>query len=134
MSIADRIQELRKKNGYSQEELAYKIGVSRQAISKWEREQSLPDLDNIIIMSDLFQVTTDYILKGVEQSSTQNERSIKDLYIGCILICSIITGIWSFTANRFNYHECLCIMIAGGLIGLGIALVIQILVNIINNK
>lgn len=73
MNISDRIQILRKTKGISQEELADKIGVSRQAVSKWESEQSIPDLDKVIIMSDYFSVTTDYILKGIESP----ERSVK---------------------------------------------------------
>lgn len=66
MNIADRIQTLRKSRGISQEELADKIGVSRQAVSKWESEQSSPDIDKIILLSDYFDVTTDYLLKGIE--------------------------------------------------------------------
>lgn len=66
MNIADRIQNLRKAKGISQEELADKVGVSRQAVSKWESEQSVPDLDKVIIMSEYFDVTTDYILRGIE--------------------------------------------------------------------
>lgn len=66
MTIADRIQSLRKTKGISQEQLADKIGVSRQAISKWESEQSSPDLEKIILLSEYFEVTTDYILKGIE--------------------------------------------------------------------
>ena len=66
MTLADRILELRKQKGYSQEELADRLGVSRQAVSKWESEQSTPDMDKIILMSDLFEVTTDYLLKGIE--------------------------------------------------------------------
>ena len=66
MNIADRIQNLRKTKGISQEELADKIGVSRQAVSKWESEQSIPDIDKIMVMSDYFEVTTDYLLKGIE--------------------------------------------------------------------
>ena len=66
MNIADRIQYLRKQKGYSQEELADKVGVSRQAVSKWESEQSTPDLEKVIVMSELFEVTTDYILKEIE--------------------------------------------------------------------
>ncbi|MCL2563820.1 MAG: helix-turn-helix domain-containing protein [Oscillospiraceae bacterium] len=66
MNIADRIQSLRKTKGISQEELADKIGVSRQAVSKWESEQSLPDMDKVILLSDFFEVTTDYLLKGIE--------------------------------------------------------------------
>lgn len=64
MNMADRIQYLRKAKGISQEELAEKVGVSRQAVSKWESEQSMPDLEKIIAMSDFFEVTTDYLLKG----------------------------------------------------------------------
>lgn len=66
MNIADRIQHLRKTKGISQEELADKIGVSRQAVSKWESEQSLPDVERIVLMSDYFEVTTDYLLKGID--------------------------------------------------------------------
>jgi len=51
MNMADRIQYLRKSKGISQEELADKVGVSRQAVSKWESEQSTPDLEKIIIMN-----------------------------------------------------------------------------------
>ena len=54
---------MRKKNGWSQEELAEKVGVSRQAISKWESAQSVPDLDKILRMSEIFGVTTDFLLK-----------------------------------------------------------------------
>jgi transcriptional regulator with XRE-family HTH domain len=50
MNVADRIQNLRKMKGISQEELADKVGVSRQAVSKWESEQSTPDIEKIIIM------------------------------------------------------------------------------------
>ncbi len=66
MNIADRIQSLRKQKGMSQIELADAIGVSRQAVSKWESEQAIPDLDKIIAMSEIFGTTTDYLLKGIE--------------------------------------------------------------------
>lgn len=69
MNISDRIQTLRKSRGISQEELADKIGVSRQAVSKWESEQSTPDIDKIILLSDYFDVTTDYLLKGIEPTA-----------------------------------------------------------------
>ena len=76
MNIADRIQYLRKQKGYSQEELADKVGVSRQAVSKWESEQSTPDLEKVIAMSELFEVTTDYILKGIEPVSSIRQRKM----------------------------------------------------------
>ena len=63
MIMADKIIRLRKKNGWSQEELADKLDVSRQAVSKWEAAQSVPNLDKILQLSELFGVTTDYLLK-----------------------------------------------------------------------
>ncbi len=63
MILADKIMYLRKKNGWSQEELAEKMQVSRQAVSKWESTQSAPDLEKILMLSKLFGVTTDYLLK-----------------------------------------------------------------------
>ena len=74
MNIADRILYLRKSKGISQEELADKVGVSRQAVSKWESEQSMPDVEKIIIMSDYFNVTTDYILKGIKWSKIKKKK------------------------------------------------------------
>ena len=63
MILADKIIELRKKNGWSQEELAEKLNVSRQSISKWEGAQSVPDMNRIIAMSQIFGVSTDVLLK-----------------------------------------------------------------------
>lgn len=63
MILADKITNLRKKNGWSQEELADKMRVSRQAVSKWESAQTMPDLEKILALSELFGVTTDYLLK-----------------------------------------------------------------------
>lgn len=63
MILADKLILLRKKSGMSQEELAEKMNVSRQAVSKWEGAQSIPDLDKILQLSELYGVTTDYLLK-----------------------------------------------------------------------
>lgn len=63
MILADKIIQLRKKNGWSQEELAEQMGVSRQAVCKWEGAQSIPDINKLIQLSQLFGVTTDYLLK-----------------------------------------------------------------------
>lgn len=63
MILADKIIQLRKKEGWSQEELAEQLQVSRQSVSKWEGAQSIPDLERILQMSRLFGVTTDYLLK-----------------------------------------------------------------------
>lgn len=125
MILADKIIELRKQNNWSQEELAEKLGVSRQAISKWEGAQSTPDLERIIAMSNLFGVSTDYLVKDeietkvipeeVEESGSllrrlsmeeanaflsAKSRSAKPIAFGvwlCIMsvIPPILSGIWS---------------------------------------
>lgn len=75
MMLAEKIMMLRKKNGWSQEELAMKLNVSRQSVSKWESTASVPDLGKIIKLSEIFGVSTDFLLKdeveleeGVEES------------------------------------------------------------------
>ena len=72
MILADKIIEERKKNGWTQEDLAQKLGVSRQSVSKWESAGAIPDLKKIIQLGDLFGVSTDYLLKDeVEKENTE---------------------------------------------------------------
>ncbi|MGL9892028.1 hypothetical protein IGJ19_000159 [Enterococcus sp. DIV1368b] len=93
MVMPERIQHLRKTKGLSQEELADTMGVSRQAVSKWESGQSTPDLEKIILMSEFFGVTTDYILKGIETVENKDEQSkeiiSKILYISSTAFVAI---------------------------------------------
>mgnify|MGYP003314378875 CR=1 FL=1 len=63
MILADKIINERKKLGWSQEELAEKLDVSRQSVSKWESAQSAPDLNRVLKMAEIFGVSTDYLLK-----------------------------------------------------------------------
>ena len=63
MTLGEKIYSLRVKNGLSQEAFGEKLGVSRQSVSKWETDQSVPELDKIVMISELFTVTTDYLLK-----------------------------------------------------------------------
>lgn len=63
MILSEKIIMLRKKYGWSQEELAERLDISRQSVSKWESGASIPDLERIVSMSQLFGVTTDYLLK-----------------------------------------------------------------------
>ena len=63
MNFPEKLQKLRKERGWSQEELANRITVSRQAVSKWELGTAVPDTDNIVQLSELFGVTTDYLIK-----------------------------------------------------------------------
>lgn len=75
MILADKITEERKKNGWSQEELAEKLNVSRQAVSKWESAGSVPDLQRVIQLAQIFGVTTDYLLR---------DEIIKEDLIECV--------------------------------------------------
>ncbi|EGP66364.1 DNA-binding helix-turn-helix protein [Streptococcus sp. oral taxon 056 str. F0418] len=74
MKLADTLFELRKEKGWSQEKLAEQINVSRQSISKWESGQALPELEKIVELSKIFQVTTDYLL--IEESEKPEIKSI----------------------------------------------------------
>ena len=134
MRFSEKLPKLRKNNNLSQEQLAEQLGVSRQAVSKWESEQTTPDLEKVIAMSELFEVTTDYILKGIEPVSTTNRKTVKTLYLGFVLIFATIAGIWSFAANRFDYDEIIMIILAGGVVGLGTALIVQVIGSIVSNK
>ena len=103
MSIADRIQSLRKEKGISQEELAEQVGVSRQAVSKWESEQSSPEVDKIILLSEYFGVTTDYLLKGKETARKEEKKKL-DLKVFTIVgtFINVIGLIVAFTI----WEEC----------------------------
>lgn len=84
MKLGQKIAELRKKSGLSQEALAEKMNVGRQAVSKWESNQSIPDIKKIVDLSELFCVTTDYLLKNGIPSfelpgKTTEEKQIKKL-------------------------------------------------------
>ena len=86
MTMAERLQRLRKEHHFSQEQLAEKLQVSRQAVSKWENGQTAPDLNNIIAMSNLYEVTTDYILIGKERSPKENREKDRKRKSGMICL------------------------------------------------
>lgn len=79
MKLADKITDERKKKGWSQEELAEKLGLSRQAVSKWESAGSIPDIQRIIQLSELFGVSTDYLLKE-DDNDNVNEKNENNIY------------------------------------------------------
>ena len=78
IEIADRLVKLRKKYGYSQEELADKLGLSRQAVSKWERAEASPDTDNLICLAKLYGVSLDELLATDEDVDTIVKEQVKD--------------------------------------------------------
>lgn len=70
MTLGERIQEHRKKAGLSQEALAERLGVSRQAVSKWEMDAAQPELDKVVALARVFGITTDQLLLGAEPPRT----------------------------------------------------------------
>ncbi len=73
MTLGEKLVGLRQSSGLSQDRLAEMLGVSRQAVSKWERDEAKPDIDNIIKLSNIYNVTIDYLLKE-NQEEMQNEK------------------------------------------------------------
>lgn len=96
MNFAERIVALRKKCGMSQEQLAERLGLTRQTISKWETAQSTPELAYIVQLSEIFGVSTDFLLKGIcdeaqnnnaQSSAHKAEEGIDRRYKAMIPVC-----------------------------------------------
>lgn len=105
MKLQDKIVMLRKKNGWSQGEFAEKMYVSRQAISRWENGTALPDAQNVLQLSKLFNVTTDYLLNDDYESDgdiliVQKARQEMDDVISKKKMLHLIAAI-SFTIAAF---------------------------------
>jgi transcriptional regulator with XRE-family HTH domain len=114
MNIADRIHNLRKSKGISQEELADIVGVSRQAVSKWESEQSIPEIDKVIIMSDYFEVTTDYILKGIENEKQASEKALNANIF--VIAATFLNFVGLIVASVIWYEKQVAMAVVTGLI------------------
>lgn len=123
MILADKIIELRKKNGWSQEEFAEKLNVSRQAVSKWEGAQSMPDLTRILQMAELFGVTTDYLLKDdiEEEEKTEENESGSSLRRVSMEEANEFLGDQEKASGRIALGVLLCILSPVCLISLGAA-------------
>ena len=93
MSIAERLQELRRKSGYSQEQVAEKLGISRQAISKWESGQGNPEIDNVVKLTEIYNVSADYILLGRENNTIVSEPEKKTMSKEARIALAIISVI-----------------------------------------
>lgn len=125
MNMADRIQHLRKSKGISQEELADKVGVSRQAVSKWESEQSAPDIEKVILLSDFFDVTTDYLLKGIEPVSEKNTEKCDARVFS--LVGTVLNFIGLVAAIMIWIEEQTPISVAAGLILMAVGIMLFVM-------
>ena len=118
MTIGNRISELRKKYSYSQEYVASKLGVSRQAVSKWETDQTAPDTYNIIALAELLNVSVEYLAIGkVDEKSTVEENyavSNSRKIVGYILIgVGLLTGILGLVLFKELLYLAAVLIIAG---------------------
>lgn len=118
MILAEKIINLRKKNGWSQEELAEKLGVTRQSISKYEGAQSIPDLDKILKLSEIFGVTTDYLIKGeleeeeyapsqMHENESESDRSVHKVTME---MANEYLQIIDWSAGKTAFATMLCIL------------------------
>lgn len=118
MILADKIINLRKKNGWSQEELAEKLGVTRQSISKYEGAQSIPDLDKILKLSEIFGVTTDYLIKDeleeeeyapsqMHENESESDRSVHKVTME---MANEYLQIIDWSAGKTAFATMLCIL------------------------
>ena len=123
MILADKIMDLRKKNGWSQEELAEKLDVSRQSISKWESAQSIPDMGRILRLSEVFGVTTDYLLKD-DIDRPDSVETLEPTETGRLVTMEEANDFLrtrDFTAPRIALGVMLCVLSPIALILLGAA-------------
>lgn len=112
MSIGKRISNIRKERNISQEELAGRIYVSRQSISKWESDQVIPDTENVIALAKALNVSVEWIISGSEQTSKKNvHKDVIVLIIGSVFfVTSIILVIaypqmLSETSSVITFNE-----------------------------
>lgn len=110
MNISDRIQSLRKSKGITQEQLADAVGVSRQAVSKWEAEQSSPDLERVVAMAEYFDVTTDYLLRGIEPVQAAERRPRANARTMCIIATALsAAGLILGGGLYLEYQNWICV-------------------------
>ena len=118
MILAEKIINLRKKNGWSQEELAEKLGVTRQSISKYEGAQSIPDLYKILKLSEIFGVTTDYLIKDeleeeeyapsqMHENESESDRSVHKVTME---MANEYLQIIDWSAGKTAFATMLCIL------------------------
>lgn len=93
MLTGEKLSFLRKKEGWSQGELADKLNISRQSVSKWELNESLPDAENIVKISNLFNISTDYLLKDDAELTQQTVETPKKKYYTAQGIITTLAGI-----------------------------------------
>lgn len=145
MNIGDKILKLRKSNGYSQEDIANKLNVSRQTVSKWETNQSTPDFDKIVPLCDLFGISTDELLKDVsapkEKVGEEKEKVVNEddsyfnyvrigkrkfaVHLSIAILLYFISIMWIiFASETLNMNDGIMVSIFLGIIGVATVLIV----------
>lgn len=131
MKFPERLQALRKEKGYSQEKLADLLNVSRQSVSKWESGQSYPEIDKLIVLSDLFNITLGELVKGKSPEDIKslddemdkedaNDEEDEDDFEDYLLLGGFLIGTFlGFVTKNF------LLAAMGGFLGLGLGYVIK---------
>lgn len=115
MEFHERLLEVRKKAGMTQSDLAEKLDVSRQAVSRWEMGTAKPEFENLIAISKIFGVSIDYLLKGVEEHAAEavNEESVPEedtsstntaekLWLAAIITFVVLAVVFTLSSGDWN--------------------------------
>lgn len=121
MTFGEKLQKLRKAQGLSQEQLAVQLGLSRQAVSKWELNEATPDTDNVVRLARMFAVSTDYLLLDeLDEPSGRRPKERTNPHAGFILgmaVCAVgllvAGGGWAYWQNAIPLAVGLIIQVLG---------------------
>jgi transcriptional regulator with XRE-family HTH domain len=139
MKLGERLYNYRKKVGISQEDMASKLNVTRQTVSKWETDQTLPDLDKIESICELFNISTDELLKGKKEevntlNITENKKQ-KALVISGSILLYFIAIIWIILSATFlNINEGIMVSIFMLIIGISTVNIVYYFISNSNMK
>lgn len=121
MTFGERLYELRNKKNLSQEELAEVLDVSRQSISKWENDKAYPEMTRLLFMSDYFDVSLDYLMRGIEKEDN-DEKTLEKYKTKNILL------VWNdFLSNLSKKQKILFMLLYILIICALVALIISVI-------
>ena len=98
MTFAEKLKSIRKQAGMSQEQLAEKLGVSRQAVTKWETDAGIPDIENIMAISTLFDISIDELLSNERET----QKTTEYLFESLVIISNDNLAGWEYFTGAYN--------------------------------
>ena len=140
MSLGERLLELRKSKHLSQEELAFKLDVTRQTVSKWETDQSTPDFDKIMPLCELYGITSDELLTGIKNKEEQSENpkevnKKKRLGLVISIFLFFLAVAWVVLADDgLNLPDGVYVPIFLLIVALGVCIIVYFYAGTVNNK